>query len=1035
MEAQDSAQRSELFYVLLMLAGFTFFTVFSGTTALLHLLARQNLLFKTRVERTVITHSSLLIIPCLIMTILHVSSATSIKILTGIAGSSLLIIGSKIVLSFFQPRIAIRSLCRYRQFFSLLFIFSSCYFGLAVLLGYNPPLVGLHNVALMSVSFATMYVTELKSRPLKTKHLIQASLPLILIPLALPFSCEVQYWLTKHLIVRQDLLYAAMILFFALSSVYLYRRKSAKFYFRNPIRSLHFPILLTTLIIFSYWQAEFTFELGKDLLHPGNFLVPAHLFIGHGLLPFIEFWPDLGLQATLPASLYSVVFGIQGLDGLTYHFLPHLIGGIALYFILCRFFSAQWAFLCSVLLPLAISPAWIASSPHFYFPDRVSYALVSLLFVCWLMESFTTRRLIILWLVALVSFAWMPSTGKTVIQCFCALLVLRSLQRPWENLQSIVISFLTVFLPAFALYCLLLFIYGIDPLDSIQSVLAYNIAEKYVLSYPAIVHGGISGVALWYYGICPLLLLGVSGIIFYRQLRGRHISSKQWMLASLALFTLFAGLRALHRHSLIETYTPVFFIILAALLPFLFFCNRYWCISWATIVFSVSALLLPSPSGLTEALHTAPQQWSSTRPNRVIVNDSEQITVLTDFLKKHLGKDQTYLEFIHGHLLYVLSGHTMPPFHKIARVLSSEHAQELYLKQAQDYLAQDKIPLVILKGPFWGSAVDNIPSSMAVFLISEFIYENYSPFAEVNGFTIMKANNSNIALIPQTVRAITSTRFNEGQLFQTSQTEYTVKKDLLAVSSGSSDPQISNLLAHAQHPVILNTDRTYFLKFRLRSNRTGQLQVYFSADNAEYSEKMSAKLQLKASEKMNDYLMPLPKMGSDIKLTGLRLDPPDHAELSLENIDLIEKLSPAVAAKPISKITQHYDMRKLPYVWANFDQNDKWKSGELLFTEETDRLLNPQQENLFPIPAKIDKTRGNYLHFRIQSTQGGTVRLTYGSEFQNSISFDLMASEQAEEYAIRISSQWAWMEEDISQFAVMCNSKAVVHSYSIRSAD
>ncbi len=1035
MEAQDSAQRSELFYLLLMLASFTFSAIFAATTALLHLLARQNLLFKTKVERTVITHAALLIIPCLIMTALHVSNSISLKILTGLTASSLLLIGGKLILSFLGPRNKVRSLCEYKLLVSLLFILSACYFGLASLLGNPPPLVGFHNIFLLLAATITIYITDIKGQHQKIAHLVQAALPLTLIPLALPVSCEIQYWLTKFHIVSQNIVYATIILSLCLFTVYQYLRNSATYSPGNSIGNFLFPIFLTTLIVFAYWKAEFTFDLGQDLLHPGNFLVPAQMFIGHGLLPFIEFWPDLGLQSTLPASLYIFIFGAQGLDGLSYHFLPHLVGGIGFYFLLCRFFSKQWAFMCSVLLPFAISPDWIASSPRFYFPNRVSYAVVAILCIGWVMESFTKRRLIALWLMALISFAWMPSTGKTVVQCLFVLLALRALQGSWKDLQTIIISFLTVFVPAFTLYLLLLFIYGFNPVESIQSLLAYNIAEKYVLSYPSIVNGGISGLALWYYGVCPLLLLGITGILLYRQLRGLRISPNQWILIALALFSIFAGLRALHRHSLIETYNPIFFIILAVLLPFAFIHNRHWCMAWTTMVFTISALLMPRPSGLAEALTTTPKSWSTTRPVRVIANDSRQIKPLTNFLRQHLGKDQSYLEFIHGHLLYVLSGHEIPPFHKFARVLSTEKAQELYLKQATDYLKNDRIPLIILDSPFWGSKVDNISTTMAIFRISEFINENYSPFAEVSGFTILKANNSDITLRPRAEGNITSVHFMEGQLFQASQAEYSIKKNILFLSSGTMDPQLVNLLAHAHHPVYLNKDRNYFLKLHMGGNITGQAQIYYSTDNTGYSEKMSSKIQLETSGEIKDYLIPLPKRQSDITLTGLRLDPPDNAEIYLEGLDLVEILPPTTVANAISTITQDYAMRKLPYVWANFDNNNRWQSGGVLFTDQTARTLKPQQEVSLPIPAKIDKIAGNYLNFRIQSPAGGKARLTYGDDPQNVLSFDLIASEQAQEYVIRISSQWKWMNEDISTISFVNDHNVTVQSFSIWQAD
>ena len=109
--------------------------------------------------------------------------------------------------------------------------------------------------------------------------------------------------------------------------------------------------------------------------------------------------------------------------------------------------------------------------------------------------------------------------------------------------------------------------------------------------------------------------------------------------------------------------------------------------------------------------------------------------------------------------------------------------------------------------------------------------------------------------------------------------------------------------------------------------------------------------------------------------------------------------------------SQYFDLYKLPYVWANYDELDP------LGKKQTEQNLTIIREDdsakvyKLMLPESGHKEDSNYAHFRIYSDDDTTARLVYANG--NGFSFDILGGPQERDYLIRISSQYAWYSQSV----------------------
>ena len=97
--------------------------------------------------------------------------------------------------------------------------------------------------------------------------------------------------------------------------------------------------------------------------------------------------------------------------------------------------------------------------------------------------------------------------------------------------------------------------------------------------------------------------------------------------------------------------------------------------------------------------------------------------------------------------------------------------------------------------------------------------------------------------------------------------------------------------------------------------------------------------------------------------------------------------------------------------------------------------ISPVQTLRLPFNGRIDKSTGNYIHLRLKTAKNGSLILSYGKNPGSTVKMDLSGTDKAEDYLIRISSQWEWMSQNIKSVDLTSTAEAELIEAYIRKGD
>jgi hypothetical protein len=116
--------------------------------------------------------------------------------------------------------------------------------------------------------------------------------------------------------------------------------------------------------------------------------------------------------------------------------------------------------------------------------------------------------------------------------------------------------------------------------------------------------------------------------------------------------------------------------------------------------------------------------------------------------------------------------------------------------------------------------------------------------------------------------------------------------------------------------------------------------------------------------------------------------------------------------QPLRITSQFFNLHKLPYVWANYDDlNPPGTMPEEQNLVVVRKYANPNLYEL-TLPESRYSENGNYIHLRIYSEIDTKAKLVYANG--NGFSFDILAGPDERDYLIRISAQYAWHSQDFT---------------------
>jgi hypothetical protein len=346
-------------------------------------------------------------------------------------------------------------------------------------------------------------------------------------------------------------------------------------------------------------------------------------------------------------------------------------------------------------------------------------------------------------------------------------------------------------------------------------------------------------------------------------------------------------------------------------------------------------------------------------------------------------------------------------------------------RQLEKKLKRNLVPLVIFDNiNYFGDAIDGIPTEFSLYKLTEFIYQNYEPWVRVDGYHIWKAKNSGIFL-SNFEKTINSVELDDKNIaYVTNDLEILQRNTILSMQCGATDPFISGFLRNQ------TTNRSQLkgceLKIVCRSSAAGYLQAFYFSD--EYSEIDSAGINVIESDDYRTYYLPIPERDGKVPLTEFRIDPPNGSLFEIKNLSIVKR---EIEFNYESYIQQNWNLIKLPYIWANYDNKilkDFPKSISALA-----RKITVEEEIVLPVPRDFDKTDGNYLCFEINSATDGTLSVSYGKDVVNTFDFSVLNGNH--KYLIRVSSQYDWISSRQTTIKIKVSAPMFLEQVSILRGD
>lgn len=139
---------------------------------------------------------------------------------------------------------------------------------------------------------------------------------------------------------------------------------------------------------------------------------------------------------------------------------------------------------------------------------------------------------------------------------------------------------------------------------------------------------------------------------------------------------------------------------------------------------------------------------------------------------------------------------------------------------------------------------------------------------------------------------------------------------------------------------------------------------------------------------------------------------------------------------PIKSFSQSFDLQKLPYIWASYDPlNAMSNSPVIREAVNTTVKLEKEKEYHFSVDPHFDKSTGNYLYVKLKGDHAAHITLKYGYNSSDSFTFITVPSSEGENYLIRTSSQWKWMNSTIDILSIKSDKNIDLIEMNIRKGD
>ncbi len=492
------------------------------------------------------------------------------------------------------------------------------------------------------------------------------------------------------------------------------------------------PVTLIGCVILQHYS--FVQLQSEDLFETANFWNPVMQFYNYGEIPFLNNLSSHLISDYFFAFTYTALNGFNGTSDLQlYDFLVWGIYIYGLYLFCLNYFEEKYAALFFLLFfPLI----WFIISPGY------TVIFIALYFLIRYSKSFKNKDFVYFLLaVVLISF-WNLTIGVSLI--FGAFLVTVSLFMFFKNLRLQLLKTVLTFL---LVSILCLFVYYLNYPTQLRQFLLYFSANQ-AHGYSKITTVFSVQFAIDYY-VLPVV---ISFLFLYNfiQLKLKTHVLKNLTLILLAGVYFFSIQRGLVRHSFYENNetlitTFAWLILFLEIYHFIRLRSYSFLLLFLGSAFLISLLTIHSnfkvrsnffETKVSFSLKDLPllgeKSIKRTTPSAEFDRKTKKIVA---FLKKNLQHDETFFDLTLNPSLHFFTQKDVPSFF-------NQHIQNTVTEKAQIVnlleLENSKIRFIVFSSKLENgyNNTDGIPNRVRYFRILNFIYKNYKPFKEIDGYYI-----------------------------------------------------------------------------------------------------------------------------------------------------------------------------------------------------------------------------------------------------------------------------------------------------------
>ncbi len=569
---------------------------------------------------------------------------------------------------------------------------------------------------------------------------IVAGVPISLIPLAMPIANELQHVWTGA---SPRLIASILVLLLVLASVLLYRLQAKGIISLNSWTALavfYFPILVVTLVTFGTHQQNLVLG-GLDYLKMGEQTVPTQQLLRFGNLPFLDLLPAHGLSDLATQMMYSIANGYQGLDMVVW--APWL-SQVGIYLLVYSFLAVTASPIVAVLATVLLPVQALIAAPY-------AVALLPAIALVVAIRRPTFWTFFSLWLLAATLIFWRWEQGSVA-----ALALLLVVAAALTERREAVVPAIKSLLVALTLVPILLIVLDVLWVGSIRDAITALLATH----NPKITAGGTRTVAPSVAVTLRYFLLPAAAILvllYYglrRMIGPGRIRPRTHAVLFASVFSLVVAVRSAMWPSSGSWFDPVLFLVVLAVAPYCWdsavapkrMLNR-------STIWLLAVFVLSVPMGKTAWGHLSESfdNYSLTGQNdlfrfhrwragesRVLYDESGHVAVAR-FLEGELEEDETFFDLTDSPLLYVFTDREFPTNLMANRNRTSETIQSAVVGDLESLRDEGRLPMVLFRTETdTSNSLSELPTEVRSYRIAEYVYKNYLPYLEIDGYEIWR---------------------------------------------------------------------------------------------------------------------------------------------------------------------------------------------------------------------------------------------------------------------------------------------------------